>query len=366
MTIKQCLLSSGTEEAARGRQKRGSCKGYQERSPWLVSRLTNHRVVVRPVIPCWEERRKSWCHQRRSPRFCDQTPRLPERHSALVLLRPALGLSNGEDLTRDEAAATASLPAPEDSGIEHIIVVTMENRSFDHFLGWFPNADTRQHATYPVYNDGVQTTYPLAPDYQGCGHPNPDHSYSGERIDYNAGAMNGWLLNTNNDKYCVGFYRETDIPFLAAVGRNYVTLDHYFSSFLGPTFPNRLFLLAAQTDRLDDSLDLTTLPTIFDRLSAAGVSARYYFNNVPFVGLWGLKYLSISHLHSEFLSDAAAGTLPAVSFVDPRFTILDDDTGTDDDLSELVVPSVQPASQSSWSKLANSDLLNGWRGKIPE
>jgi hypothetical protein len=79
-----------------------------------------------------------------------------------------------------------------------------------------------------------------------------------------------------------------------------------------------------------------------------------------------LKYLSISHLHSEFLSDAAAGTLPAVSFVDPRFTILDDDTGTDDDLSELVVPSVQPASQSSWSKLANSDLLNGWRGKIPE
>ena len=188
-------------------------------------------------------------------------------------------------MTRDEAAATVSLPAPEDSGIEHIIVVTMENRSFDHFLGWFPNADTRQHATYPVYNDGVQTTYPLAPDYQGCGHPNPDHSYSGERIDYNAGAMNGWLLNTNNDKYCVGFYRETDIPFLAAVGRNYVTLDHYFSSFLGPTFPNRLFLLAAQTDRLDDSLDLTTLPTIFDRLSAAGVSARYYFNNVPFVGL---------------------------------------------------------------------------------
>jgi len=217
------------------------------------------------------------------------------------------------------------------SGIQHVVVVMMENRSFDHFFGWFPNADVNRSESYPLSNGGTESTYPLAPDYQGCGHPDPDHPYEGGRIEYNDGAANGWLLDPSNDKYCIGYYQEADIPFLAALARNYTTLDHYFVSFMGPTYPNRLFHLAAQTDRLDDSLDLTTLPTIFDRLSAAGVSHGYYYNNLPFVALWGLKYLPISHLYSQFLSEAAAGTLPAVSFVDPRFTILDDDTANDDE-----------------------------------
>jgi phospholipase C len=108
-----------------------------------------------------------------------------------------------------------------------------------------------------------------------------------------------------------------------------VTLDNYFCAILGPTFPNRIFMLAAQTDRLADTLDLTNLPTIFDRLVQAGITVRYYFSNVPFLALWGLKYLPISRSYDDFLSDAASGRLPAVSFVDPRFTLLDDDTGND-------------------------------------
>jgi phospholipase C len=72
------------------------------------------------------------------------------------------------------------------------------------------------------------------------------------------------------------------------------------------------------------------MPTIWDELEAAGLDGRYYFNNLPFLGLWGLKYLPISHSYTEFLADAAAGTLPAVSFVDPNYTILDDGTGNDD------------------------------------
>ena len=87
---------------------------------------------------------------------------------------------------------------------------------------------------------------------------------------------------------------------------------------------------AAQTDRLDDSPSFTSLPTIWDRLASAGVSARYYFSNVPFLALWGVKYLGISRLYEEFLVAARTGTLPAVSFIDPRYTILDDGTGNDD------------------------------------
>ena len=223
------------------------------------------------------------------------------------------------------------LPVPPESGIQHIVVVTMENRSFDHFLGWFPNADGQQNNTYPTPSSGAMSTYPLAPDYQGCRHPDPDHSYAGGRIEYDNGAMDGWLLDPANDPFCIGFYQESDIPFLAALARNYTTLDHYFTSILAPTFPNRLFMLAAQTDRLDDSLTLSLLPTIFDSLSTAGVSARYYYNNLPFLALWGFKYIPIAHPYLQFLSDATSGKLPAVSFVDPRFTVLDLDTANDDE-----------------------------------
>src|SRR5207249_5075487 len=75
---------------------------------------------------------------------------------------------------------------------------------------------------------------------------------------------------------------------------------------------------------------LATMPTIWDRLAARRVSARYYFSNLPVLGLWGLKYLPISRFYLEFLLDASTGNLPAVSFVDPRFTVLDDGTGNDD------------------------------------
>jgi phospholipase C len=77
-------------------------------------------------------------------------------------------------------------------------------------------------------------------------------------------------------------------------------------------------------------VDLSTLPTIWDTLAVAGVSHKYYYSNVPFLALWGPKYLGISALFADFLADAASGNLPAVSFLDPRFTILDDGLGNDD------------------------------------
>src|SRR5262249_25470846 len=71
-----------------------------------------------------------------------------------------------------------------------------------------------------------------------------------------------------------------------------------------PPSPNRLFLHSAQTDRLNDSINLTSLPTIWDRLAAAGVSGHYYFNNIPFVALWGTKYLGITKSYNDFKSAA--------------------------------------------------------------
>ena len=254
-------------------------------------------------------------------------------------LRTAAGVSGGAALGRFgwptlQAAGTSRdllLPPPSRSGIEHIVVVMMENRSFDHLLGWLPNADGRQAGL--VYEDAADiphATHALAPDYTGCPHPDPDHSYDGGRVQYDGGKMDGFLRSGSNDDYAIGYYVEADQPFYSALARNYTTLDRYFCSILGPTFPNRIFLHAAQTDRLSNTPQLATMPTIWDRLAARRVSARYYFSNLPVLGLWGLKYLPISRFYQEFLLDASTGNLPAVSFVDPRFTVLDDGTGNDD------------------------------------
>src|SRR5437868_5259911 len=63
---------------------------------------------------------------------------------------------------------------PSESGIDHVVVVMMENRSFDHFLGWLPGADGQQAGrTYYDRSGVAHSTHPLAPDYQGCGHPDP-------------------------------------------------------------------------------------------------------------------------------------------------------------------------------------------------
>ncbi len=139
--------------------------------------------------------------------------------------------------------------------------------------------------------------------------------------------MNGFLL-TSNGVNSIGYYREQDLPFRSALARNYTTCDAYFPSILGPTFPNRIFQHSGQTDRLGDTFDISSLPTIWDRLAAANVSRKYYFSNLPFLALWGLKYVGITALYADFLSDCVSGKLPQVSFVEPTFTTL---TNLDED-----------------------------------
>jgi phospholipase C len=131
--------------------------------------------------------------------------------------------------------------------------------------------------------------------------------------------MDGFLLAGTNDQYAIGFYGEADRPFFNALALEYTTFDRFFSSILAETYPNRIFMHAAQTDRLDNTLAVSTLPTIWDRLGEHAVSARYYYSDVPFLLLWGEKYLPISTPIEEFVTDALTGNLPSVSFVDPRF-----------------------------------------------
>ena len=213
------------------------------------------------------------------------------------------------------------LPNPTRSGIEHVVVVMMENRSFDHLLGWLPEADGKQAGLTYADASGVRfPTRPLAPDFQGCSHPDPDHSYNGGRVEFNHGACDGWLRAGLNDSYAIGYYTQADLPFLGAAAPAWTTCDQYFSALLAPTYPNRIYQHSAQTDRIDNSIfPLCTLPTIWDRLAEHSIGAKYYYSDFPFLALWGTKYVDLAYHSSDFFADCAAGRLPGVSFVEPHF-----------------------------------------------
>jgi phospholipase C len=228
-------------------------------------------------------------------------------------------LAAGSLLASADAAAApgaqAALPNPSASGVDHIVVVCMENRSFDHLLGWLPGADGKQAGlSYPDATGSVHPTHHLTTT-QGCAWADPDHSYGGGRTELNNGACDGWLLT--NDIFSIGYYQQADLPFLGRAAPLWTVCDRFFASTMGPTFPNRLYLWGAQTDRTSNTFSFTSVPTIFDRLAAAGISRRYYYSDVPFSALWGLKYLSVSKSLDRFFTDAASGTLPAVSYVEP-------------------------------------------------
>jgi phospholipase C len=293
-------------------------------------------------------------------------------------LQRAAGAVSGAALASPAAlkAQQQSLPDPSGSGIEHIVVVMMENRSFDHMLGWLPGANGQQAGLSYIDSNGESHPTSRLSTFVGCSHPDPDHSYAGGRSEVDGGAMDGWLRTTTNDVFSIGYYEEADLPFYAALARNFTTCDNYFASILSSTFPNRVFQHCAQTDRLSNTVNLCTLPTIWDALSIYGISHKYYFSNVPFLALWGTKYLGISALFADFLADAATGNLPAVSFVDPRFTILDDGLGNDDhphaDLraGEAFVGQVYRALTSgpAWANtvlIVNRDEWGGFYDTVP-
>src|SRR5439155_9978084 len=204
---------------------------------------------------------------------------------------------------RAAALSSPGLPSPASSGIDHVVVVMMENRSFDHYLGWLPGADGRQAGlTYIDAAGNPHSTARLTPDYQGCEHPDPDHSWEGGRAQVNGGKMDGFLRSGENDQFAIGYYREQDLPFLGHAAKAFTTYDRFFCSLLASTYPNREYMHAAQSyGNIDNSLTEAGYQdqgfpdtTIFAALKARGVDSRYFFNDLPVSGLWGIKGLQRS------------------------------------------------------------------------
>jgi phospholipase C len=130
----------------------------------------------------------------------------------------------------------------------------------------------------------------------------------------------------------MGYYDQQDLPFYYGLYKTFATSDRYFSSVLSQTFPNRFYLLAGtsfghiRNDFPTDGQGFTQ-PTIFNLLDAAGISWKIYFNQVPFAAEFSyVRNHAAGHLFpiSQYYVDAAAGTLPQVSYVDPVFVAAPD------------------------------------------
>jgi phospholipase C len=126
----------------------------------------------------------------------------------------------------------------------------------------------------------------------------------------------------------MGYFNGDDLPFYDSMAKTFPLLDRYFASTLAQTYPNRKFLMAGtaagQVTTDLDEIGKAPPPngTIFDRLNAHGISWANYATNLPQVALFPpvangnkAKIKTID----DFMRDAAAGTLPAVSYVDPDF-----------------------------------------------
>ncbi|HKD89231.1 MAG TPA: alkaline phosphatase family protein [Streptosporangiaceae bacterium] len=262
--------------------------------------------------------------------------------------------------------------------IKHIVVLMMENHSFDNYLGTLNRgeglplgADGLPDAENPDASGHVVRAYHMPSTEQHSGVP--CQSWRAAHAQFAGGKMTGFATATDDasvaaDKsIAMGYWTQIDLPFYHGLASTFPLADHWFSSCLGPTFPNRRFLLAGTAHGLMDDLpinlfDYPPAGTILDLLTKYGKS---WVNYRPDAGdqsqfrhfLRYRRLRSQHHLHAlgrpfqrvrsgvkrdlqftaglyplgmarymlhirgidEFFADADAGTLPDFCIVDPDY-----------------------------------------------
>ena len=218
-----------------------------------------------------------------------------------------------------------AIPSPRNLPIDTIVVLMMENRSFDHYFGWHADADSENVGlSYPDAAGNPVSTFRLTPDFQGCSFKDPDHGWDGGRHQYNGGANDGFVQGnaegTGSDRFAAGFYLKDDLGFIPHAADAFTLYDRYFCSIMASTFPNRHYQWSAQCgDEKGNVYTTHDWETIFDRAEAHGVSVRYYNSDLPVSALYGERGLAWTRPIAQFYEDAANGGLPNICFVDPPF-----------------------------------------------
>jgi phospholipase C len=214
--------------------------------------------------------------------------------------------------------------------IEHIIVLMMENHSFDNYFGVLGRGDgLRMHGGVPV-NANVDPDGNLVQSFHmpsTCQlNGRPGQNWNASHLSYDGGRNDGFVLASG--PVAMGYWTAADIPFYHGLATTFPLATRWFGSCLAQTYPNRRFLLAGSAGGIisTSAAALVAPPppngNIMERLDAHGISWRDYYSDLPGVAVL-LTYASTHQEHlvpiAQFFTDAAAGTLPSVSFVDPAF-----------------------------------------------
>jgi phospholipase C len=268
--------------------------------------------------------------------------------------------------------------------IKHLILITMENRSFDHYLG-----SLTQEGRTDV--DGLASPAPVLKDLAGNpvpawnidatppGYADPPHGWDPAHADYNGGKNDGFVgqYQKANPSAApaipMGYYTRATLPVLYALADEFTVCDRWFCSVLSSTWPNRKYLLSG---RRDDDPDTGSLPPPFPGFATtpfvnfleqqpdpdtpgSRLSWKYYFSDLPFLAFW--YRFAASHVSRfgpvvDFVNDCREDQLPHVSIIDPPFTLADDHPSHDPRLGEKFLGLIVDAltSSESW---ANSALL---------
>jgi phospholipase C len=243
--------------------------------------------------------------------------------------------------------APGSLPYPELAEgadtipeIQHIVVLMMENHSYDNHLGMLGRsgadgftlgADGKPTATNPYPDGKTQHAFRMPTTCQLSG--KPSQTWVDAHTQLADGHLTGFV-RSGSGPVAMGYWEKADLPFYYSMASTFPISDRYFCSVLGQTFPNRRYLLAATSlgminDGVPDPFDYPANGTIFDRLAKAGVDfCDYYslldsFLPTATMGLFPellIKYGDHLHLIDDFFDAAKKGTLPGFSLVEPSYS----------------------------------------------
>jgi phospholipase C len=212
--------------------------------------------------------------------------------------------------------------------LEHIVVLMMENHSFDNYLGVLGRGNGLRRdrsgvalATNPDADGTPVRAFRMPTTCQVSSRPR--QAWNASHTAYDGGRNDGFVRASG--RVAMGYWTPDDLPFYAALARTFPLCDRWFSSCLCQTYPNRRFLIAGTAAGLVANNSIAAASPagglIFDRLDAHGISWKNYYSNLPTAGLFVSSLQDPGHVVKidEFFDDAAAGTLPGFSIVDPDF-----------------------------------------------
>jgi phospholipase C len=235
--------------------------------------------------------------------------------------------------------------------LKHIVVLMMENRSFDHMLGSLkavnPQIDGVDGTQYNLDTQGNKVLVQPLAEFQSQLDPDPDHHFpavdqqifAGDQSATRVATMQGFVQSYFQQQQDVAhshkimYYFSADkLPVLTSLATNFAVFNRWFASIPGPTICNRAFAhYGTSFGQVGMSMFYPQGKSIYERLQDAGHTAKLYYFDQASSTMEVVNLLQhqpqLFGTYDQFLADCKSGTLSDYSFIEPNYTDHDSDDG---------------------------------------